>query len=123
MQVCSQWWGASAQVAEGGLATGILGRASRTLGGAVARVRGRDGRRDHRGCFTLGIGSGSIHSPADRQTLGLPDLKPLGTMRDYLTTLRALLAGETVTYEGTAVTLREFALAFKPPRVPVVSAR
>jgi alkanesulfonate monooxygenase SsuD/methylene tetrahydromethanopterin reductase-like flavin-dependent oxidoreductase (luciferase family) len=41
-------------------------------------------------------------------------------MRDYLTTLRALLAGETVDYEGTAVKLHCFSLSIKPPRVPVV---
>ena len=101
---------------EGGLATGIsvvpvglwAAPSLASSAGTVGEITG--------GRFTLGIGSGGIHSPAYRQTLGLPDLRPLGTMRDYLTTLRALLAGETVTYEGTAVTLREFALGFKPPQ-------
>jgi alkanesulfonate monooxygenase SsuD/methylene tetrahydromethanopterin reductase-like flavin-dependent oxidoreductase (luciferase family) len=120
MQVCAQWWGASAQVADGGLRTGISVVpvplwSVPSLASEAATVGEITGGR-----FTLGVGSGSIHNPAYRRTLGLPDLKPLGTMRDYLVTLRALLAGETVDYEGAAVTLRGFSLSIKPPRVPVV---
>jgi len=52
---------------------------------------------------------------------GLPDsLRPIGTMRDFLITVRGLLAGETVEYDGTAVSLHGFSLGIKPPRVPVV---
>lgn len=120
MHVCAQWWGASAQVKEGGLGTGIsvvpvplwAAPSLASTAGTVGEITG--------GTFTLGVGSGSIHSPDYRRMLGLPDLRPLGTMRDYLVTLRGLLAGETVQHEGTAVSLREFSLSIKPPRVPVV---
>jgi alkanesulfonate monooxygenase SsuD/methylene tetrahydromethanopterin reductase-like flavin-dependent oxidoreductase (luciferase family) len=41
-------------------------------------------------------------------------------MRDYLTVVRALLAGETVTYDGPALRLRDASLALGGlPRVPV----
>ena len=91
-QVCAQWWGASAEVLPGGLATGIsvvpvplwtapaLATAAATLGELT------EGR------FTLGVGSGSIHDLAYRRSLGLPDWAPLPLMRDYLLTLRGLLA-------------------------------
>ena len=71
------------------------------------------------GKFVLGIGSGAIHNPAFRKTLGLPDVGPIGVMREYLTTVRALLAGETVTHEGKAITLNGVSLGFTPPKVPV----
>src|SRR5919206_2268457 len=99
-QVCAQWWGASNEVVPGGLATGIavvpvplwsapaLATAAATLGELT------EGR------FALGIGAGSIHNPAYRHRFGLPAWQPLPLMRDYLRTLRALLAGERVDYAG-----------------------
>ncbi len=119
-QVCAQWWGASCEVLPGGLPTGIsvvpvpiwtapaLATAAATLGDLTA------------GRFTLGVGSGSIHNPAYRHSLGLPDWAPLPLMRDFLHTLRALLAGERVDYEGPTVRLRGVTLGRRPPRVPVV---
>lgn len=120
-QTCAQWWGASTNARDGGLGTGIsvvpvpiwsapaLATAAATLGDLT------DGR------FILGVGSGSIYSPGYRRMLGVPDWKPLPLMRDFLITLRALLAGERVEYEGTAVTLRGVSLGRKggAPRVPV----
>jgi alkanesulfonate monooxygenase SsuD/methylene tetrahydromethanopterin reductase-like flavin-dependent oxidoreductase (luciferase family) len=41
-------------------------------------------------------------------------------MRDYITTMRALLAGETVSVESDSVTLRDVRLGIEPPqRTPV----
>ena len=119
-QVCAQWWGASGDVLPGGLATGIsvvpvpiwtapaLATAAATLGELT------EGR------FTLGVGSGSIHNPAYRRGFGLPDWAPLPLMRDYLHTLRALLAGERVDYEGPVVRLHSVSLGRRPPPVPIV---
>jgi alkanesulfonate monooxygenase SsuD/methylene tetrahydromethanopterin reductase-like flavin-dependent oxidoreductase (luciferase family) len=46
--------------------------------------------------------------------------RPVAVMRDYLTVVRALLAGETVTHEGPAFRLRDASLAVGGlPRVPV----
>ena len=45
--------------------------------------------------FSLGIGTGSITSAPYRESFGLPAHPPIALMRDYLITLRGLLAGET----------------------------
>ncbi|MEK7214011.1 MAG: LLM class flavin-dependent oxidoreductase, partial [Chloroflexota bacterium] len=46
----------------------------------------------------------------------------LAVMKDYLTTLRGLLGGQTVDHQGPAVTLRGLRLTFRPPAVPVYLA-
>ena len=120
-QTCAQWWSASADAPTGGLTTGIavvpvpiwsapaLATAAATLGELTG------------GRFILGIGAGSIYSAAYRQSLGLPNWKPLPLMRDFLITLRGLLAGEKVEYSGTAVELHGVGLGRRPgtPAVPV----
>ena len=94
MHVCAQWSVASSEVADGGLGTGIsvipapLWSAP-SLASCAATVGEISGGR-----FILGIGSGGLHGAAYRQALGLPDLRPIATMRDYLVTVRGLLAGE-----------------------------
>src|SRR4051794_41501012 len=106
MHICAQWSVASADVVPGGLGTGIsvipVGYWSvPSLASCAATVGEISGSK-----FVLGVGSGAIHNPAFARTLCLPEgLGAIGTMRDYLVTLRALLAGETVEYEGKAVTL------------------
>ncbi len=71
-----------------------------------------------RGRFVLGIGTGG-YGPGFWASVGMPD-RPIAVMRDYLTTLRALLAGESVTYEGPALRLRGASLgASDLPRVPI----
>jgi alkanesulfonate monooxygenase SsuD/methylene tetrahydromethanopterin reductase-like flavin-dependent oxidoreductase (luciferase family) len=117
MHICAQWSVASADVVDGGLKTGISvvpirywsAPAMASCAATVGEISG--------GRFTLGIG----YNPANGHPLGLPaSQRPIGTMRDYLVTLRALLAGETVEHEGTAVTLHGLKLGFTPPKVPVV---
>jgi alkanesulfonate monooxygenase SsuD/methylene tetrahydromethanopterin reductase-like flavin-dependent oxidoreductase (luciferase family) len=119
-QVCAQRWAASRQVVPEGLATGIavspvMYRTPTALamsGGTVSSLT--DGK------FFMGIGSGGAHRPDARRSLGLPRLSAMSMMRDYLSVLRPLLAGEEVTYEGPVVTLRGGALAIDPPpRTPV----
>ena len=119
-QVCAQWSGASGEVLPGGLATGIsvvpvpiwtvpaLATAAATLGELT------EGR------FSLGIGSGGIHNAAYRDSLGLPDWTPLPLMRDFLLTLRSLLAGERVDYTGPVVQLHGISLGRRAPHVPVI---
>ena len=119
MHICAQWSVASADVVPGGLGTGIsvipvgywTAPALASCAATVGEISG--------GKFVLGIGSGAIHNPAFRTSLGLPDIGPIGAMREYLTTVRALLAGETVTFQGKLVTLNGVSIGFKPPRVPV----
>jgi alkanesulfonate monooxygenase SsuD/methylene tetrahydromethanopterin reductase-like flavin-dependent oxidoreductase (luciferase family) len=121
MHVCAQWSVASADVLPGGIGTGVsvipIGYWSvASMASCAATVGDISG-----GKFVLGVGSGALHVPAFRRSLGLDDrLRPIGTMREWLVTLRALLAGETVEHEGEAITLRGINLGSKPPRVPVV---
>jgi alkanesulfonate monooxygenase SsuD/methylene tetrahydromethanopterin reductase-like flavin-dependent oxidoreductase (luciferase family) len=70
------------------------------------------------GRFVLGLGTGG-YGPAFWASVGLPD-RPIAIMRDYLTALRALLAGETVTCEGPGVRLRDASLGVSNlPPVPI----
>jgi alkanesulfonate monooxygenase SsuD/methylene tetrahydromethanopterin reductase-like flavin-dependent oxidoreductase (luciferase family) len=119
-QLCSQRWAASCQVRPEGLWTGIgvspvLYRtplAFAMSGGTVSQLTG--------GRFIMGLGAGGSYRPRTRQALGLPRLSTLALMRDYLTTVRRLIAGEEVTYQGEVVTLQGVSLAIHPPpRTPV----
>ena len=71
------------------------------------------------GRFALGVGTGGAYVEGSMRAFGLPAYPPIALMRDYLITLRTLLAGERVDYEGKTVTLENIQLGFKPPRVPV----
>ncbi len=119
-QVCAHRWQATREVVPEGLTTGISVSpvALRTpislamSGGTLSSMTG--------GRFILGIGSGGIYRPSGRRTFGLPRVSTLAAMRDYLTTVRALLAGEEVTHESPLFELRNAALGiFPPPRTPV----
>ena len=119
-QLCSQRWAASRQVIPEGLTTGIavspvLYRtpiAFAMSGGTVSQLTG--------GRFIMGIGAGGAYRPRTRQSLGLPRLSTLALMRDYLTTVRRLVAGDEVTYDGEVVSLQGVKLAMSPaPRTPV----
>jgi alkanesulfonate monooxygenase SsuD/methylene tetrahydromethanopterin reductase-like flavin-dependent oxidoreductase (luciferase family) len=117
MHICAQWSVASADVTPGGLKTGIsvipaLLWSVPSMASCAATVGDISGGR-----FTLGIG----YNPPNRGALGLDEtFRPIGTMRDYLITLRGLLAGESVHHEGKSVALRGVQLGFTPPKVPVV---
>jgi alkanesulfonate monooxygenase SsuD/methylene tetrahydromethanopterin reductase-like flavin-dependent oxidoreductase (luciferase family) len=49
----------------------------------------------------------------------MPSVPSIALMRDYVITIRKLLAGETVDYEGPAVKLHGIKLGFRPSHVPV----
>jgi alkanesulfonate monooxygenase SsuD/methylene tetrahydromethanopterin reductase-like flavin-dependent oxidoreductase (luciferase family) len=114
-QLCSQRWAASCQVIPAGLTIGIgvspvLYRtpiAFAMSGGTLSQLTG--------GRFIMGIGAGSAYRPRTRQSLGLPQLSALALMRDYLVTVRRLVAGDTIDYQGEVVTLRGVKLAISPP--------
>jgi alkanesulfonate monooxygenase SsuD/methylene tetrahydromethanopterin reductase-like flavin-dependent oxidoreductase (luciferase family) len=70
------------------------------------------------GRFILGIGTGG-YGPMFWAAAGLPD-RPIAVMRDYLTVLRALLDGETITHKGPAVDLHRASLGTRDlPEVPL----
>ena len=119
-QLCGHRWAASCQVMPAGLTTGIgvspvLYRtpiAFAMSGGTLSQLTG--------GRFIMGIGAGGAYRPRTRQALGLPHFSTLALMRDYLVTVRRLVAGETVDHQGEVVTLKGMKLAISPPpRTPV----
>lgn len=118
-QVCAHRWRATCDIVDGGLATGIAvspvmyrtPMAFAMSGGTMSQLT--DGR------FIMGIGSGGAYRPKARQAMGMPKFSALGLMRDYLSTVRSLVAGEQVNYEGEAVTLKGGRLAIRPaPETP-----
>jgi alkanesulfonate monooxygenase SsuD/methylene tetrahydromethanopterin reductase-like flavin-dependent oxidoreductase (luciferase family) len=119
-QMCTQFWAASAEVVDGGLHTGISVVPATfwtvpSLASAAATTAEITGGR-----FTLGIGSGDIHDLAQRRLLGLQEVGPLSLARDYLVTLRALLAGQMVTYDGPTVKLERLKLEVQTFQTPVI---
>ncbi len=119
-QLCAQRWAASRQVIPEGLHTGIAVSpvmyrtpvAFAMSGGTLSQLTG--------GRFIMGIGSGGAYRPRTRRSLGMPRLSALALMRDYLTTVRGLVRGEEVNYQGEVVTLKGLKLAINPaPNTPV----
>ncbi len=119
-QLCAQRWAASREVVPEGLTTGIAVSpvmyrtpvAFAMSGGTLSQLTG--------GRFLMGIGSGGAYRPRSRQALGLRRLSALSMMRDYLITVRGLVAGEEADYQGEVVTLRGIKLDISPaPRTPV----
>jgi 5,10-methylenetetrahydromethanopterin reductase len=119
-QLCATRWQASREVVPEGLKTGISVSpvAYRTPMG-FAMSAGTLGAQTG-GRFILGIGTGGIYNPAFRKAMGIRTNSSLAVMRDYLTTIRGLLAGEAMDYEGEALTVRAQKLGIDPPpRTPV----
>jgi alkanesulfonate monooxygenase SsuD/methylene tetrahydromethanopterin reductase-like flavin-dependent oxidoreductase (luciferase family) len=118
--ICGQRWQASREVVPEGLTTGIavspagvrtpMGFAMSA--GTVSSMTG--------GKFILGIGTGGAYTPQYRRMFGLKGRSALAMMRDYVTTIRSLVNGERVDYQGQSVTLRGVRLGIDPPpRTPV----
>src|SRR5579859_8185465 len=112
-QTSVEWWAATTEVVPEGLVIGISvvpfpGWTVPTLAAEAATVSDITG-----GKFNLGIGLGSYPAATFRDSLGLPAIPSVALTRDYLTTLRALFAGETVEYSGKGVSLKRISLGFK----------
>jgi alkanesulfonate monooxygenase SsuD/methylene tetrahydromethanopterin reductase-like flavin-dependent oxidoreductase (luciferase family) len=121
--LCAFRWKASADVVPGGLSTGIavspvglrtpMGFAMSA--GTVSKLTG--------GRFVLGVGSGAAYTPQYRQTFGMQETSSLRLMRDYVSTIRGLLAGESATIESKSFSYRGARLGIDPPpRTPVYLA-
>ncbi len=118
--LCVQRWMASREAVPEGVGTGIgvspvMYRTPVSFamaGGTVSEITG--------GRFVMGIGTGAAHRPAARRAVGLGRISALALMRDYLTVIRGLVAGDLVDHEGETVTLRNMRLGISPPpRTPV----
>ena len=118
--VCVHRWGATEQVVADGLMTGIAVSpvALRTpVAMAMAGATASDLTRGH---FIMGIGSGGLYRQEGQYTYGFGRIPVVALMRDYLTTIKGLLNGETLNYEGKTVTLHGVRLGIKPSfAVPV----
>lgn len=120
--VCAQWSTATKNPAGESLATGIavipVGawtvNALAQQAGALSELSG--------GRFILGLGTGQAYSPEFWASLGRPQPPVVALMRDYLVTLRGLLAGETVNYEGKAISLHGVRASMRPLPVPLYLA-
>jgi alkanesulfonate monooxygenase SsuD/methylene tetrahydromethanopterin reductase-like flavin-dependent oxidoreductase (luciferase family) len=60
-----------------------------------------------------------LHIPSFRARYGLARMSPLELVRDYLQTLRPMLRGERVSYDGVTLRLADAGLSFEAPGVPV----
>jgi alkanesulfonate monooxygenase SsuD/methylene tetrahydromethanopterin reductase-like flavin-dependent oxidoreductase (luciferase family) len=67
------------------------------------------------GRFILGVGSGQADVPRYRETWNVRGESTIGLMRDYVTTIRALVRGELVDYDGPSVTYHGAKLTIDPP--------
>jgi alkanesulfonate monooxygenase SsuD/methylene tetrahydromethanopterin reductase-like flavin-dependent oxidoreductase (luciferase family) len=118
-QLCALRWAGSRAARPEGIVTGIaVSPVALRTPVALAMSAGTLGELTG-GRFILGIGAGGVYQARYRRSLGLGRLSSLALMRDYLVTLRALLAGERVSYEGQAVRLHSVQLGIRPPRTPV----
>ncbi len=118
-QICAQWSTHTRDIIPQGIATGISVVPAATWPAPVlAATAGTVGDLTN-GRFVLGIGTGTAYVEAAQRQIGQPAYRPLTLMRDYTVTLRRLLAGEVVEYDGEVVKLHGVALGFRPPRVPV----
>ena len=117
--LCQLRWAATADVVDGGLTTGISVSPVSLRGPVALAMSAGTLSRITGGRFLLGIGVGGLYQEETRRAFGVPEVSPVRLMREYLETVRGLLAGEVVTYEGRAVNLRGVQLAFdSPPRTP-----
>ena len=119
-QICANRWMATREVVPEGLVTGISVSPVATRTPISLAMSGGTLSALTAGRFILGIGSGGIYHPSGRRSFGLPSVSSLDVMRDYLTTLQALVAGEKVTYDSASVKLHQVELGIKPPpRTPI----
>ncbi|MFN0095232.1 MAG: LLM class flavin-dependent oxidoreductase [Dehalococcoidia bacterium] len=121
-QVCAQWSTATQDLVEGGLPTGIAvipapAWTVSSLAQQAGTLHELTGGR-----FVIGLGTGGAYSQLFRRAHGLPEWPVVGMMRDYLVTLRGLLAGQVVDYDGPALHLHGLQATAKPLPAPIYLA-
>lgn len=117
-QTCAQWSVATQDLVEGGIKTGIgvvpvpfwTPTSLAITGGTLGKLSG--------GRFVLGLGCGNIGSAEYRRAHGLAPSGPISLMRDYLSVLRQMLAGEPAEYDGRVLQMHGARIDFVPPPVP-----
>lgn len=121
-QVCGQWAGACRGSSAAGMEFGIsvIPAPVWTIQSLVNQAGSVAALSDER--FILGLGTGGIYGEDYRTMHGLPDWPAVGMMRDYLTVLRGVLAGEAVTHAGKAVNVSGLKMTGSPVNVPLYLA-
>ena len=74
--------------------------------------------RTYPGRFHLGVGHGVLDWMGQ---VGVRAASPMTLLREYVSVLRALLAGQTVTAEGDYVRMRDVTLDWPPAQPPLLS--
>lgn len=121
-QVCAQWSQATSASADGGLPVGIAVipvpvwtvQSLASQAGTLSELTG--------GRFTLGLGTGGIYGADYRRMHGVPNWPVVRMMREYIETLRQLLAGEAVTLDGAAIKVDRLQVTGRPLTVPIYLA-
>ncbi len=122
-QLCAMRWAATKDIVPGGLTTGIAVSpvAQRTPMGfamSAGTVSAQTG-----GKFILGIGAGGAYMADYRRQWGVKEPSSMQLMRDYVTSIRALVRGEKVTYESRQFSYKDVSLAIQPtPMTPIYLA-
>lgn len=119
--LCGAWADASNEVLGHPIRTGISvipaprnwRPSSLALQAATVAIRSN-------GKFVLGLGTGGAGAEFFASA-GLPN-RPIGVMRDLVVILRGLLAGETVTYSGSAISVERLSIGQGFPTAPVYLA-
>lgn len=119
-QICLHRWESTRQVLAKGLTTGIAVSPVMYRSPMAFAMSGGTLSEMTNGRFIMGIGSGGAYRPRSRQSVGWRRISALSLMRDYLITIRGLVAGKEINYRGDTVTLRGAKLGISPPpRTPV----
>jgi alkanesulfonate monooxygenase SsuD/methylene tetrahydromethanopterin reductase-like flavin-dependent oxidoreductase (luciferase family) len=118
-QVCGQWSAATQDLIPGGIGTAISVVPVPIWNPVSLAVQAASLSLVTNGKFALGIGNGRSHNSRYRQTFGVPDLPPVGMMREWLTVLRGLMDAERVIHDGRAIKLDGAKIGFSAPRVPL----
>jgi alkanesulfonate monooxygenase SsuD/methylene tetrahydromethanopterin reductase-like flavin-dependent oxidoreductase (luciferase family) len=118
-QVCALRWAAANAASPGGIgaAIGVLPvgpRSPADLAGSAAMLSELTAGR-----FVLGLGVGSAYRVDYRRTWGIGESSPLALARAYITTTRALLAGDVVTFTGSGIDYHHARLPTRPIPTPV----
>ena len=114
-QLCALRWAATRQESSEGLTTGIAVSPVMYRSPVAFAISGGTLSQQTGGRFIMGIGCGAAYRPKSRQAMGLAPVSALAMTRDYLKTVKSLVDGEVVDYEGDVVTLRRMKLAIDPP--------
>jgi alkanesulfonate monooxygenase SsuD/methylene tetrahydromethanopterin reductase-like flavin-dependent oxidoreductase (luciferase family) len=122
-QLCAMRWAATKDVVPGGVTTGIaVSPVSLRTPIGFAMSAGTLSKQTG-GKFILGIGSGGAYTGEYRRQWGVRQASSMQLMRDYVSTIRAFVRGETVTYSGEQFSYRGASLGIQPPpQTPVYLA-